>query len=559
MKDKSLFQRFFDIFWVTILTGFCFSLAYSTFIVIKSYYLTQGLYNIALNDFSLMVNKVMAISVLCPVLILALALIIERFVLLHFKVSIPFYLLNTWNRFLSVSKKSFVFILVIFFALNIYNYLNLKKIRSKLAQRPNVLFILIDALRADHLGCYGYQLPVSPFIDSIARQNIMFSQTIAQASYTTASTPSFFTSMYPSVTLVYNRDVILNEKFITLAETLKNYGYITAAFAPNPSLKSRFNFGQGFDLYDDKIIGFWEEVPYKKFETAKKINARALRWLKKQLDTPYFLYLHYRDVHGPYVPPPEYKKLFYEQGGEIRKLTEKDYEAMNKYIRLEDDNQDLNYYLAQYDAEIKYSDDQIQYLINELKNLGAYENTLVIITADHGEEFLDHGDWNHGQGLYEELIHVPLIIKMPEGRIISNKINAQIGLIDLYPTILDVLGLTPYNKLQGKSLIPLIKGESPTNSPVFSEAKGGFVSIRKDGWKLIYNKISQEYLLFNLNADPKELHNLAQVEPQKLKKLSNLIQEYFKNNQKFLLGGQTDKPVLDEDTKNKLKALGYIN
>ena len=180
---------------------------------------------------------------------------------------------------------------------------------------PSVLILVIDALRPDHLGCYGYALNTSPAIDGLARRGVLFTDATILSSYTRAAVPSIFASVHPGAhgVLIQGKQVeMLSDEYQTLAETLKERGYVTVAFAPNPSLHRTFNFDQGFDLYDDDFQVVGPKV--QDFETARKINERTLAWLRNNQRNhqgkPFFAYLHYRDVHAPYVPPPPYDRMF---------------------------------------------------------------------------------------------------------------------------------------------------------------------------------------------------------------------------------------------------------
>ena len=203
---------------------------------------------------------------------------------------------------------------------------------------------------------------------------------------------------------------MLSDGFTTLAELLQTRGYATAAFMPNPSLSRTFNFDQGFDLYDDTILlRAHDGARRNRLETARKIHRSALEWLDSKPADRFFLYLHYRDVHGPYLPPPPYDEMFWDEDGEHRTLTAREVRALPRYLRRANDGGVLEYYVSQYDGEIRYTDDRIGEFLTQLGARGLLENTVIIVTSDHGESFLEHGKWNHGTGLYQEEIHTPLL------------------------------------------------------------------------------------------------------------------------------------------------------
>src|SRR5688572_20885663 len=236
---------------------------------------------------------------------------------------------------------------------------------------PNILILVIDALRPDHLGCYAYARPTSPALDALARRGVLFADATSPSSYTRAAVPSIFASVHPAAHGVFSQGPqveVLSDEYTTLAETLKARGYRTAAFMPNPSLHRSFNFVQGFDLYDDNIL-MGQGPAHEAQETARKINGRALRWLRGARSDPakpFFAYLHYRDVHGPYVPAPPYDRMFPTIGAG-RQLTPAQYRSQPLDIRRPRRYRDLDSYINQYDGEIRYTDDRLAEFLGTLK------------------------------------------------------------------------------------------------------------------------------------------------------------------------------------------------
>jgi len=449
--------------------------------------------------------------------------------------------------------------------------------RTNLQKRPNIIWILIDALRADHLGCYGYPKNTSPFIDKFAEKSIIFKYAFSQESYTQASVPSFFTSLYPfehSVLYDYPRIDILAPKFLTIAEFLRNYKYRTAAFVFNPHLKDKFNFGQGFDLYDDNKKGWDNSLPfYETYETAKKIYDKVNQYFKKNNKRPIFLYLHYRDVHSPYAPPPPFHQLFLPPH----------IEPIIDIIAKTDipfDRENIDIWISQYDGEIRYTDFYLKKTIKMLSNYNINRNnSIFIITADHGEEFLDShpndpGNREHGRTLYMEQIHVPLIISIPgyDHKIIESYVELN----DIFPTILDILkiNLNKYSHLQGKSLFQLIKESETKPRVIYSGGNYGRLVII-DGYYKYYrydistkenegdysHSPSKNYIykyneeLYNISKDFNEKKNLIYDKKtliiemrKKLKSIQN----------KFIKIKKSSSARIDKKTREQLKALGYI-
>ncbi len=441
----------------------------------------------------------------------------------------------------------------------------------------NCILIVIDALRTDHLGCYGYSRNTSPNIDKFAKEGAIFTKAFSQGPATKISIPSIFTSLYAGVHKVLKLDSSLAEKLITLPEVLKEYGYTTAAFVGLP-LANLSNFSYRFDLYEINTlerrpdnVPIWE----CSFEVTPWINEKAISWLKKNRTNPFFLYLHYYDVHTPYLPPPPYNEIFWPGGidGETKNF------VINFFGRgrwgdlnssTDPKGRIFDYILSQYDGEIRYVDEHIKTLLEELERLDLSKNTLVILTADHGEEFKDHGNFFHGNSLYDELIHVPLIMRLPEiipkHRVIPNLIRH----IDIMPTILDILNIRNNNPMQGVSFLSLFVGKNQPELDVFSEGyfRGKhLIGVRTDKWKLIesddFGAVLSSTQLYDLKEDPKELNNLIEENLKEAGLLKDKLRDYTlscERMRKQVLGdGFIDKPaILGKETKEQLKSLGYI-
>lgn len=432
---------------------------------------------------------------------------------------------------------------------------------------PNVLILVIDALRPDHMGCYGYALPTSPAMDALARRGVLFADATSPSSYTRAAVPSIFASVHPGAHGVLNQGKeveMLSDEYVTLAETLKERGYVTAAFAPNPSLHRSFNFDQGFDLYDDDFqIGVRGATD---FETASKINERTLAWLRANPGKPFFAYLHYRDVHAPYVPPSPYDRMF-DKPGEGRPLTEAEYKSQPPDVRRPRRYRDLDSYVEQYDGEIRYTDDHLARFLETLAKEGFLEDTVIFLTADHGESFLEHRSWTHGSGLYEELTRVPLLLVLPGERHKGQRVEAPVQTTDIHPTVLELLDMEIPSQIQGRSLFDAIEGRADAKRPVFSEALvskrhrpwsfGQMVAVRSGGWKLIYNRWGRSGELYNLAQDPGETQDLVDLHPERARQLLRMIAAQDRENAKrsHRVQGTEELP---EDVVEGLKALGYV-
>ncbi len=430
--------------------------------------------------------------------------------------------------------------------------------------QPNVYLLVVDALRADHVSAHGYRRDTTPCLDRLAAEGVLFERARSASNYTRSSVPSLFTGFQPSVHGVVEPSDRLHDGFETLAEYFSAAGYATAAWAPNPSLERRLNFGQGFEHYDDQVLDPEAEEEWLQFETVRRINSRALRFAEEANRRPLFLYLHYRDVHGPYLPPPEYRNLFWNEREigqvEMRALTPAELEVMPTYLRLESGPQVREYYVSQYDAEIRYTDDEICGLLSELERRGLLQNSLIVVTSDHGEAFLEHGRWNHGNELFEEEIRVPLVLA---GSVLGARAGVRLATpaqgVDVMPTILELAGLRVRRQLQGISLVPLLEGGTLPARTVFAEGKKSIRLAAIYGeYKLLRNARTGAWALYDLAADPGEIEDLFEESHPRARYLGGELGRYRRQAAELARSFPVRKipstPKLEQD----LKALGYL-
>jgi arylsulfatase len=415
-------------------------------------------------------------------------------------------------------------------------------------------------------------------------EGILFSQAISQSPHTPGSFPSLLSSTYP---FQYGGEGFLSDERVTIAELLKQEGYTTAAFHSNPYLSWAYNYNKGFDDFDDslllgknklltllhRVINYFKVEPYL---TAEEINKRAIFWLKKQRSgEKIFLWLHYMDPHGPYQPPAEYQREFLDKV--IDKKT-----AKKLWRRTVDDSESITEYerktlIGLYDAEIRYLDEHIGKLIKKLKELSFFDKTLIVITADHGEQFQEHGKFNHPRQLYDELLRVPLIFiapTLPKGGVISN----QVRTIDIVPTIFDILGLKFHKNFEGTSLLPLINGEKDNlKLDAISEVEGEKEekSVRKFSIGNEYYKYilvidqdgNETQELYDLRKDPREQNNLANEDDEEIKKImrsldSKLRGHIAKVEQGYDVTRKEERKMSEEEIKEikkRLRGLGYLD
>ena len=414
--------------------------------------------------------------------------------------------------------------------------------------KPNVILLTIDSLRADHLGCYGYARNCSPNIDALASKGILFSQAITCGGQTPDAFPSMLASLPPSYRAIKEKPI--DAQHPSMAQVLKDAGYQTAAFHSNPHISRYYGYGQGFDLFVDNIgsqrlwqsrvwarskLGAVGGIPGKFLRTgvkvlkpvvsalakrgprteAENLVTQALSWLER-CRPPYFLWLHFMDVHHPYAPPGRFLKRLRRQAVS-RQAMSRLFKRVNwpgpKHGELTDE--ELSLLTDLYDGAIMYVDENIRLLLDSAHC--RRDNTIVIITADHGEEFGEHGDFSH-HALYDEALRVPLIMAgpgMPQGK----GVGEQVSLIDLAPTITSHLKMPPPPSFRGQSLLPIIAGERAADEGIISihsrpDWNRLLISYRTPGWKYIRAEdtdgtgtVSSEEV-YHLTIDPREKDNL---------------------------------------------------
>jgi arylsulfatase A-like enzyme len=448
---------------------------------------------------------------------------------------------------------------------------------------PNVVLITVDTLRADALSCYGYERETSPFLDTLAEAGTLFDQPVSAAAWTKPATGTILTGLYPSRhgALYHGSSLRLPEGERTLAEAFQAAGYSTAGFVTNPNVKAVFDFDRGFDEYFDSPVedtvhmasvrDSWFGKLFKrisnhqfnwKYENdVRGMNQHITAWLRENHDVPFFLYLHYIDPHEPYAPPSEYDDYF---------PTDHGLPLFNERKRLV--GRDL------YDREIRYTDDGLRELVDVFKELGIWEDTLFVLTSDHGEEFYEHEVLGHGYSLYQEVVRVPLLFHGPgvaKGRVVEEPTQ----ILDLGASILDLARTGDSRLGDGRSFASRIQGDGPrAERELFVENEFGeddhdirsFVlkSVRRGPWKLVlteqskYRPPGEGYPakeLYNLEEDPHERNNLFQDE--RFSDEERALVEALLGHGTFLeeTGFRDVAPAeLSPELEAELRALGYL-
>jgi arylsulfatase A-like enzyme/Flp pilus assembly protein TadD len=397
---------------------------------------------------------------------------------------------------------------------------------------PNVVIITIDTLRADHLGCYGYKDIKTPNIDGLAADGVRFEQAYTPVPITLPSHTVIFTGTFPMASGMHdfsgNR---LSQTQPTLASVLKERGYTTGAVVASAVLDSRFGLNRGFDFYYDHFdFSRLQESNLDEMERPGNLVAdEALSWLNQNRAKRFFLWMHLYDPHYPYRPPAPYSE---------------------------------QYASHPYDGEIAFADAEVGRVLRFLKEKGLYQNTLIVLSGDHGEGLGDHGEKTHGFFIYNSTLHVPLIFKLPLSQSAKPRtVAAPVSLVDLMPSVLEAAKATIPSDVQGKSLLPLLAGKTPeTSAPLYSET---FLPRLHFNWSELRGlQVGNYHLieapkpeLYDLSKDPKELDNLAAgkkaVTEELRTKLAGVIRDYSLGKE------MAEKTSLDPAMMERLKSLGY--
>jgi arylsulfatase A-like enzyme len=413
---------------------------------------------------------------------------------------------------------------------------------------PNIVFVLIDTLRPDHLGCYGYARNTSPNIDRIAAQGVLFEKVFSVAPWTNPTIASLFTGRYPQAIFppAKHRDAIrqaLPEQLETLAERLKREGYRTAALVDHPGISRRWNYDQGFDTW----VPLFHKGGFRVWgvTNAEFISREFDAVLARGGKAPVFVYLHLVYPHRPYIPPPPRDILF---GPGFKRLEESEKQGV----------------VNRYDGEIRYTDDLVGMILESLKRRGILKRTAVVITADHGEGFWEHGLAGHGNSLFNELLRVPLIVSLPgSGRGVRRRVEQPVSNIDLYPTLLDLAGAAPPPGTDGRSLLRYLGPGGHESEPgwVFSESPhSGYIqgaACMRGNLKYIQQGFGHE-ALYDLEKDPEERVNLLGRAPIHLEMEERLSQHRLVNERRRAALTQL-RIEPDAETRERLRALGYVD
>lgn len=399
--------------------------------------------------------------------------------------------------------------------------------------RPlNVLIIGVDTLRPDHLGCYGYRRNTSPAIDRLAGEGILFENVVSQSPWTLPSFATVFTSLYPSQHGATSAVNGMRTAFPTMGTILKERGYATGAIVNATVLRPEYGVNRGFDYYDPTPL---------EGRIADGTTLDALRWIDLNSHKPFFLFAHYFDPHEPYAPPAPYDTLYRgEYQGRIGNTF-----VLHEHLpgvvgtRFDDLRTltagDWGRIEALYDGEIAFTDVAIDSLIRGIRDRGLDENTLIVFLSDHGEEFFEHEGFGHGHALFNEVIRVPLIVSLPGRLPQGRRISRQVRLVDVMPTVLDLLDIEVESRCEGVSLVPLLEGRGAAETrqealltPQVAYSEGLLrgperKSVTSYPWKLVYYLDTREHRLFNLEEDPGETIDRMPGRPERFAGLRDIM------------------------------------
>lgn len=408
--------------------------------------------------------------------------------------------------------------------------------------QPNVILITLDTTRADRMGFLGNKRGLTPNLDAVAKQGVVFRRAYSQYPLTVPSHATILSGTFPQFHRVNDFGIPLSKDVPYLPEILQSHGYHTAAFVATSLLDPTSGwvpgFGRGFDTYQTNFQSSGGEDTNAGSQSlehpADFVVGEVRSWLKDQTNGPFFIWIHLYDPHAPYDPPEPFKTRFASDP---------------------------------YDGEIAFADSELGKVFADLKSRGLYDNTLIAMMSDHGEAFGEHGEFSHGIFLYDETIHVPLMFKMPGNGFAGKQVDAQVGLVDIVPTILEGAGIAVPATVQGKSLAPLMNPDTPKTALTSLEERPAYSETdyphRDFGWSALRALREKKYLyvkaprqeVYDRSADPKAEHNLASSSPAVAQVLDKKLDTFRAQTSSARKPGEAE---VDPRLVQQLAALGYV-
>lgn len=443
---------------------------------------------------------------------------------------------------------------------------------------PSVFLVVTDTTRADHLSLHGYERETSPFLEELAARSVVFDDALSQGSHTIVSTPALLASCYPSEHGLNDYRDVLSGEHVLISEVLKEAGYYTMGLVTNPHLSSQNGFAQGYENYELHGKGTEEVV---RAEDLRPIIERKLdlhrplwedRFPESRRGAPVFGFLFYTDPHSPYAPPDPWPFRFAPEGTAREHLPSGWEESESP------DPAQRDAIISQYDASIAYWDDEFRSLVASLGERDLWEQSLLVYTSDHGEEFLEHGRVGHGFTLFEEVVHVPLMISFPPPVRFpplprtSRRVAGATAGIDVVPTVLEYLKLPVPDEYRGSSVLgPALGREAPDpeRAVVLEEILQhtefhDIVAVRDQRFKFVRlrrgvgERPEEAEFLFDLREDPGETVNLIDGQPDPLERFRAVLQAHDRRVGRRP-ARDVDRMVPDAEHLQRLRALGYID
>ena len=432
---------------------------------------------------------------------------------------------------------------------------------------PNVVLVTIESLRTDHVGCYGGARPTTPALDALAQEGMVYERAHSVTSWTLASHASLFTGLYPSVHRADRPLSRLDDHHETLAELLAGAGYQCGGVVSGPYLRRPHGLHQGFSFWDERPSSLDMSESHKDVTSPAMLEGLERFLARIDGDRPFFLFAYFWDPHFDYLPPAPYDRSFVEPTDEPIDLH--DYEA-EEPVHLGIRPEQLAYVRSQYDGEIRWTDEHLGRLCARLRERGAWDDTLVIVTADHGEGFFEHGSKGHKHDVYEESVHVPLVVKYP-GAGPRGRDDRLVSLVDVLPTVLEVTGTRDPVARAGRSLL----ASPDPGRAVFLELlelwyihqPGQAEAVEERSWfsvlsgqhKLVFVPREERRELYDLASDPRETRDLAASEPERANALMGELERWrvgeLKRAGEYSSGVRAE---LGADELARLRSLGYV-
>ena len=437
---------------------------------------------------------------------------------------------------------------------------------SRPSSSSTIVVFVLDTVRRDALGSYGHPLDPTPYIDSLAEEGVRFDQAISSSGWTLPAVGSLLTGTWPTIHGAVGQGVMLRplrREIETAPEVLQASGYRTVGIANAAFVSPMVGIDRGFDHFDHRY-SYNHDARH-----AQLVVDLAIRELHARQDEPAFFFIHLFDPHLDYAPPAGYATKYTEgRSSPPPPITMEVCQGMQTGDngRRPPHAEDIAYVRGVYQGEVNFMDAQVGRFVEELKSLGLYERSTLVVTADHGEEFWDHEGFEHGHTLYDELIRVPLIVKLPADVAIARKVVSEpVRVLDVMPTVFDVLGIEKPGSFDGESMMPLVRGEPGGNRPAFSESTlygPQKVAWRTERYKYIHDATAgREGIgeLYDWQQDPMEVRNLADEQPELAVKMrTELFDFYTQLRDRSRAMSEPELVNLSPVRIQELRSLGYV-